>query len=125
MPDILIRIPKRFIDDHAERELPTPIVVRETSSHYFVDPADDAIEELINDAEHYVDGLDEAPRGIVASARATLQAIGAFRNSCAAFGDDFRSPKISIDADRPSRTSKEAAPQSRPCPEEKSASRSE
>ncbi|WP_086740590.1 hypothetical protein [Erythrobacter colymbi] len=81
MPDILIRIPKRFIDDHAERELPTPIVVRETSSHYFVDPADDAIEELINDAEHYVDGLDEAPRGIVASARATLQAIGAFRNS--------------------------------------------
>jgi hypothetical protein len=76
MPANLIRIPKRFLDDHAERELPAPIIVRETSSHYFIDPADDAIEELVNDARHYGDSIDNAPRGLIASARATLRALG-------------------------------------------------
>jgi hypothetical protein len=75
MPYTLIRIPKRFLDDHLERDLPTPEIVRETSLHYFIASGDPAIGELIEDARHYADGLDEAPRGIVMSARATLRAI--------------------------------------------------
>lgn len=75
MHDNLIRIPKRFLDDHLERDLPTPEIVRETSFHYFIASGDPTIGELIEDARHYADGLDEAPRGIVMSARATLRAI--------------------------------------------------
>lgn len=72
----LIRIPRRFFDDHLERDLPTPAIVRETNSHYFIDPADAALSELVSDARHYADGLDDAPLGIVTSARATLRALG-------------------------------------------------
>ena len=75
MHDNLIRIPKRFLDDHLERDLPTPKIIRETASHYFIDPRDPAIGELANDASHYADWLDEAPPGVVRSARATLRAI--------------------------------------------------
>jgi hypothetical protein len=75
MPDVLIRIPKRFLDDHLERDLPTPKIIRETGSHYFIDPRDPVIAELADDATHYADGLDEAPPGVVLSARATLRAI--------------------------------------------------
>jgi len=75
MADVLIRIPKRFLNDHLERDLPAPAIVRETKSHCFIDPRDPAIGELANDAGHYADGLDEAPLGIVLSARATLRAI--------------------------------------------------
>lgn len=75
MPDVLIRIPKRFLDDHLERDLPTPGIVRETKAHYFIESRDPAIGELANDARHYAEGLDEAPLGIVLSAKATLRAI--------------------------------------------------
>lgn len=75
MPYTLIRIPKRFLDDHLGRDLPTPKMVRKTSFHYFIASGDPAMAELIEDARHYADGLDEAPRGIVLSARATLRAI--------------------------------------------------
>lgn len=75
MPYTLICIPKRFLDDHLERDLPTPEIVRETSFYYFIASSDPAMAELIDDARHYADGLDEAPRSIVLSARATLRAI--------------------------------------------------
>ena len=76
MTPTLIRIPKRFPDDHLERALPTPEIVRETKSHYFIDPDDAVLGELADDARHYVDGLDDTPRGLIASARATLRALG-------------------------------------------------
>lgn len=75
MPYTLIRIPKRFLDDHLERDLLTPEILRETSTHYFIASGDPAMGELIDDARHYANSLDEAPRGIVLSARATLRAI--------------------------------------------------
>lgn len=75
MPYTQIRIPKRFLDDHLERDLPTPEILRATSTHYFIASGDPAMGELIDDARHYADSLDEAPRGIVLSARATLRAI--------------------------------------------------
>lgn len=74
----LIRLPVTFFIDHEERSLPTPTVVRETKSHFFVASGDPALGELLSDAEHYAhpygpdaDGLS----GLKASAKATVRAI--------------------------------------------------
>ena len=75
----LIRIPTRFFDDHVERNLPAPRVVRVTGNHYFIEGApSDELNELLDDAQHYAEpGLFPEPEmlGIVASARATARAI--------------------------------------------------
>jgi hypothetical protein len=51
----LVRIPKRFFVDHIERDLPSPEIVKETRSHYFISRDDENLDELISDAEHYAD----------------------------------------------------------------------
>lgn len=74
----LIRVPRRFIDDHEERDLATPDVVRTTQAHYWIDAADPALGELHSDAEFYNDRShfdDPALFGLVMSAKATQQAI--------------------------------------------------
>lgn len=75
----LIKIPKRFIVDHEERDLSTPIVVRTTKSHYFISKNDPACPELLSDAAFYADdGIDaDTPelRGLVVSAKATAKAL--------------------------------------------------
>ena len=75
MPDRLIKLPKRFFDDHAERGLPTPEVIREYSNNYAVSINDPELSELLSDAEHYADAVDQAERGLITSARATCRAI--------------------------------------------------
>lgn len=70
-----IRVPKRFFDDHAERDLDTPAIVRETKAHYFIRADDPATAELRSDAAYYADGPDLLPPGLKASARATLIAL--------------------------------------------------
>ena len=72
-----VQVPKKFFDDHAERELPTPHVIRETSRYYLVNRDDEAVPELIDDAMHYADGVDQADRGLIASAKAVLRAFNA------------------------------------------------
>jgi len=74
-----VRIPKRFFDDHAERGLDTPTIIGETKNHYFIRNDDPFIDELREDAEFYADdhGPDYLPRGLKASARATLAALEA------------------------------------------------
>lgn len=77
---MLVRIPKRFLDDHAERDLDTPKIERSTSTHYWVNTEDPALDELVSDAEHYAEGgvsTIDFPHllGIVASAKATLRAL--------------------------------------------------
>lgn len=76
-----IRIPARFIDDHFERGLATPEDTS-ASDRYAVIRADDpAVPELLSDAEHYAamterrGRYDCMPRGMVASAKATVRAI--------------------------------------------------
>lgn len=73
----LIRIPDAFIRDHQDRELPTPRVVKSTARHNWIDAADPAVAELLNDAEHYAHphGPDGVSLGLKASARATAKAI--------------------------------------------------
>lgn len=75
----LIRIPTRFFDDHVDRGLPAPRVVRATRNHYFIEgqPGHE-LEELLEDARHYSEpGLfpEREMLGLVASARATARAI--------------------------------------------------
>ena len=78
----LIRIPKRFFDDCTNCETGTPVVDRETKSHYFVDMwADETASAdfvsrawLYEDSQHFSGG---EVGGICASARATLRALAA------------------------------------------------
>ena len=72
----MIRIPKRFYDDHAERDLRSPAIVKETARHYWI-AADQNLTELLSDAEFYRDVPPDLPGyfGLVSSARATANAI--------------------------------------------------
>ena len=73
-----IRIPKVFYDDHYERCLPAPPVVRETKRHYFIEAVDTpALRELVSDADYYsmTLGLCRDYHGLSYSARATFKAI--------------------------------------------------
>lgn len=49
----LIQLPRKFYDDHAERDLPTPVAVRKNSKSVWVDSSDANLPELIDDAEYY------------------------------------------------------------------------
>jgi hypothetical protein len=49
----LVRIPKRFYQDHHERGLPTPEVIKSTALHYWIDLNDPATADLMDDANFY------------------------------------------------------------------------
>lgn len=53
---ILIRIPRVFLDDHAERDLPTPVIQKTERYHYRIRADDPALPELVSDAAHYAGG---------------------------------------------------------------------
>ena len=72
---MIIRIPRRFFDDHLDRDLPTPIPVRESARHVWLDSEDGDLGELLNDANYYSHDVDAAPPGVVLSARATVRAV--------------------------------------------------
>ena len=73
-----IRIPKRFYDDHVERDLPAPIVIKSTTKHYWIDSVGKAVVELLDDAEFYADADGpDVDTGLRSSARATARAIRA------------------------------------------------
>ena len=73
----MIKIPKTFFNDHAERDLPTPAIIRDSGNIYYISSEDPDLPELIDDAKHYADehGPNDAPRGLKASAKALLRAI--------------------------------------------------
>jgi hypothetical protein len=76
----LIKIPKRFFDDHRDRDLDTPEVVKSNQNHYWISKSDFAIKELIDDAEYYVKmgelgAWDKWMFGLVGSAKATLKSL--------------------------------------------------
>lgn len=73
-----IRIPRRFFDDHSERELPTPVIVRQTARHVWIHAEDSALPELLNDAQYYADKFGPECYGephIKPAARALLKAL--------------------------------------------------
>jgi len=72
----LIRIPGKFFRDHADRDLPTPKVVRYTNRHIYIRSDDPALPELLYDAEYYSDAYGPwAGIGLRSSAIATVKAI--------------------------------------------------
>jgi len=77
----MIKIPKRFYDDHVERNLPAPPVLKETKAHYWIsDEMTPELVELYSDARYYGDDLSDfylEVYGICMSGRATAKAIKA------------------------------------------------
>jgi len=76
----LIKIPQRFYDDHKERDLESPEIVKETKTHYWIKADDPDIAELKSDAEYYytmwnMGAFDNWLFGICMSAKATLNAL--------------------------------------------------
>ena len=73
-----IRIPRKFYDDHVERDLGAPSILRVTKYHYFIDALSPYLEELLSDAEYYlsmIKYMDAEYRGLCRSATATVKAI--------------------------------------------------
>ena len=73
----MMRIPKRFYDDHCERDLEAPEILKETKAHYWV-AVDDNVLELLADVHFYSDRSHfDQPHlfGLVTSAIATAKAI--------------------------------------------------
>lgn len=76
------RIPRRFYDDHAARDLPSGTITRSTKTHHHVELNNDDHAELLSDARHYADasnGWSPELFGLCASARATVKALTATR----------------------------------------------
>jgi hypothetical protein len=76
----LIKLPKCFFVDHSERDLDTPVVIKETADHVMVSADDPALPELLSDAEFYAESSSYMGKqyfGLCMSARATARAIKA------------------------------------------------
>lgn len=76
----LVKIPQRFLQDHADRDLDTPEIVKITSKHFWISLDDPHTTELYQDAEFYAKPwVDSKPGdglwGVVVSARATKRAL--------------------------------------------------
>lgn len=85
---MLFRIPKLFLNDHAERDLPSPVICRSTKAHYFVALDDLALDELLDDAVYYAtEDVAVGPMylGLRRSAAATVEAINTARTVLAGF----------------------------------------
>jgi len=71
-----IRIPRLFYEDHRDRDLDTPVAIKTTKRHVWIDLNDEHLPELMSDADFYKDERDfDGCSGICRSARATLKAI--------------------------------------------------
>jgi len=86
-----VKIPKVFFDDHCERDLPAPEIIKETGKHYRISLNDNNLDEFLNDAEYYASkdtlqamGGDPFYKGLCFSARATIAAITSARQEVAA-----------------------------------------
>jgi hypothetical protein len=73
----LITIPPSFYDDHIERDLPAPPIIRQVRGRYEIDADHADAAELLDDARHYAspNGPDCITLGLRMSARATVKAM--------------------------------------------------
>jgi|TARA_B100000902_G_C27089623_1_gene803153 hypothetical protein len=77
---MLIKLPKRFFQDHKERDLDTPTIVKENNRNVWVNANDPHLAELKSDADYYslmwdMGSFDKWVFGIARSAKATVKAI--------------------------------------------------
>lgn len=75
----LVCIPPCFYNDHAERDLPTPAIVRTHGTNYWISVTDPDTPELLDDASHYAhpDGPDMISIGLRRSASVTRDRLKA------------------------------------------------
>tara|TARA_B100000575_G_scaffold51979_2_gene38718 strand:+ start:4731 stop:4997 length:267 start_codon:yes stop_codon:yes gene_type:complete len=85
-----IKIPKRFYQDHVERDLDAPPIIKETQSYIWIDATSVHLSNLLSDADFYADpsSYDHADFGsslsaLVKSAKATKRAIENYLNKAA------------------------------------------
>jgi hypothetical protein len=75
----IYRLPKKFADDHWDRDCgETDRTVRETKAHYYVEMDMEGYRDMLSDADYYRDfdryeGFEWAP--LASSARATYAAL--------------------------------------------------
>lgn len=73
-----LQVPRRFWDDHCERLSPQCEEI-EGKRYSTITLNDEQLEELLSDAVYYAEGWpDDAPRGLVISARATVNRVNAY-----------------------------------------------
>lgn len=74
-----IRVPLRFYQDHAERDLPTPVNHSRSKAYATIAADDPALPDLLSDAEFYADTMTDpawsSALGVARSAVATVRAI--------------------------------------------------
>ena len=73
----LVKIPRMFVDDHAERDLDTPEIVQFSKTHYWIKRDDPAVDELLSDANWHADpdGPGVSYPGLRVAARALIRAM--------------------------------------------------
>lgn len=59
-----VKIPCRFYDDHCDRELPAPPVIKVCSRYYVIDADHPDHDELCNDCDYYADVNGPGETGI-------------------------------------------------------------
>tara|TARA_Y100000114_G_scaffold15665_1_gene12675 strand:- start:636 stop:950 length:315 start_codon:yes stop_codon:yes gene_type:complete len=93
-----IKIGKVFYDDHCERDLIAPTIIRQTKTHYFIDGTDnEALRELLSDSDHYKEHswFDSNYFGLCRSAARTYEAICKHLESIGA-EDVINTPKLYV-----------------------------
>jgi len=74
----MIRVPRKFYDDHVDRDLPAPGILRSTKTHYYIDALSRDLDELLDDAKYYTEMIKYMHpdyRGLCRSAAATVKSI--------------------------------------------------
>ncbi len=84
---MLIKIPTAFYQDHVDRGLPSPAIVKETQRHIWIDADSPYLSEFLDDAKHYAGSaisVSDFPElfGIKTSAKATIIAFMSAPSRC-------------------------------------------
>ena len=70
------KLPARFYNDRLDRELFDGVEVKANKSYVWLTLTDSEKASYLSDAEYYAKGYpDDAPKGIILSARATVRAL--------------------------------------------------
>lgn len=78
-----LELPRRFYEDHEDRELPSGHAVSRSASSVIVEVTDDELKEIRADASHYDwmwtnGGMEKEYFGLCMSARATVRRIDTY-----------------------------------------------
>jgi hypothetical protein len=72
-----LRLPRKFYEDHEERDLPSGTVLSRTQKRVLIEADQDTVDEILSDAKYYSNewGPDCIERSLKVSALNTVKAI--------------------------------------------------